>query len=263
MKKCEIQKPVGLTKLCRAVETVCKNANIYKCGIKPMHLIVPLDSGSGRTAFIEYLTDMYKQNGILDFSGSLDDCIEVTADGSSAHGVIQTFAAFSEGADYKNEYCNVAGISVGNLAKYTAAPQFSDFIKEIKNLFENAYVVFFVSSAPTAAEEKVISKLIDAAGKGKIYRAAAEEYTAEDICRITEKIIFEHGVFVEHGEEFFAALLSMADNYGISKVRDAVSAAEELIRHADFSGFTPIVNKKSVAALTELWAEKSERSEIK
>lgn len=263
MKKCEIQKPIGLARLCRAVETVCENANIYKCGIKPMHLIVPLDSGSGRTAFIGYLTDMYKQNGVLDFSGSLDDCIEVTADGSSVQSVVQTFSAFAEGADYKNEYCNIAGIAVGNLAKYTAAPQFSDFIKEIKKLFGSAYVVFFVSGTPTAAEEKVISKLIDAVGKNKIYRTAAEEYTAEDICRITEKIICEHGVLVEHEEEFYAALSSMTANYGICKVKDAVSAAEELIRYADFSGFTPVVNKKSVAALTEFWAEKNERSEIK
>ena len=124
-------------------------------------------------------------------------------------------------------------------------------------------MVFFVSGTPTAAEEKVISKLIDAVGKNKIYRTAAEEYTAEDICRITEKIICEHGVLVEHEEEFYAALSSMTANYGICKVKDAVSAAEELIRYADFSGFTPVVNKKSVAALTEFWAEKNERSEIK
>ena len=136
MKRHEITKPIGLTNLCEEVENICENACIYKCGLRPKHLIVPLSSGSGRTTFVEYMTDMYKEHGIFDFSGSLDDYIEVTIDGSSSRSIAQAFASFR--AVYRNDYSNVAAINVEDMAKYLSAPQFADLMRHVKELCRNA-----------------------------------------------------------------------------------------------------------------------------
>lgn len=261
MKRHEITKPIGLTNLCEEVENICENACVYKCGLRPKHLIVPLSSGSGRTTFVEYMTDMYKEHGIFDFSGSLDDYIEVTIDGTSSRSIAQAFASFR--AVYRNDYSNVAAINVEDMAKYLSAPQFADFMKHVKELCRNAYVVFFVSSNPTPNEEKLITKLVEGIGEKKIHRAVIEKYTAEDICCLTEKIVGEHGVSIEHYQMFHATLMDLIQNYAILEVKDAVETAEELIHFADFSGFTPTVSDKSLTLLAGCWNKKSERSEIK
>lgn len=263
MKRHKIIKPIGMIGLCEEVENICKNACVYKCGIRPKHLIVPISAGSGRTTFIEYITYMYKEYGIFDLSGSLDDYIEVTIDGSSSRSIAQGFASFRDGADYKNEYSNVAAVNIEDMAKYLAAPQFADFMKEAKELCCSAYVVFFVSSDPTPNEEKLIGKLMENIGKNKIHRVDVEPYTSNDICHLIEKVIGEHGVLIENYQLFHTTLMDLVLNCNIRKVNDAVETAEELIHYADFSCFTPTVSDKSLTALAKSWKIKSERKEQK
>lgn len=263
MSKYEITKPIGLSNLCNIIEDVCNNAKVYRCGLKPKHLIVPLNSGSGRTTFVEYLTDMYKKHGILDFSGSLDDYIEVTIDGCSSRSITQGFANFRSGAIYRNDYSGVAAINVEGMAKYLSAPQFADFIKETKELCRNAYVVFFVNSEPSSSEEKLIEKIVDGIGKDKIHRAVVEKYTPEEICYLIEKTVDEHGVKIKQYQMFHTSLIDLVLNYDITKVKDAVSTAECLIHNADFSRFTPVVSNNSITAMAESWNIKTKRSENK
>ena len=41
---------LGLEAACAEIERVCSQAPLYKrCGLRPPHLILPLDSGSGRS----------------------------------------------------------------------------------------------------------------------------------------------------------------------------------------------------------------------
>lgn len=83
MKHHEITKPIGLSTPCKEIESTCSNAHMYKrCGLRSNHYIIPLDSGSGRTTLIEYMTDMYKEAGVLSFSSGLDDYIEIAFDGT-------------------------------------------------------------------------------------------------------------------------------------------------------------------------------------
>lgn len=263
MKRHEITKPIGLIGLCEKVENVCKNACVYKCGLRPQHLIVPLSAGSGRTTFIEYMTDMYKEYGIFDFSGSPDDYIEAIIDGSSSRSIIQGFDTFRAGAVYRNDYSNVAAVNIEDMAKYLMAPQFSDFIKEAKELCRNAYVVFFVSSTPSSNEEKLIAKLVDAIGKNNIHRADFEKYTTEDICCLIEKSVAEHGVMIENYQLFHTTLMDVVQNFNVDEIKAAMELTEELIHYSDFSQFIPTMSEKSLTLLAEYWNKKTERNEIK
>lgn len=126
-----IPRPIGLESPCAEIESVCANAHLYKrCGKKPMHLIVPLDSGNGRTTFVEFLTDMYKKHGILSFTSGLDDYVEVTLDGSSTNKIAQAFSTIQEAAIYDNFYRNVAAVVISDVAKYINGPQLQEFLKE-------------------------------------------------------------------------------------------------------------------------------------
>ena len=79
----DITKPVGLNTPCMEIEDTCSKAHMFKrCGLRPKHYIVPLDSGSGRTTLVEYMTDRYKKAGVMDFGSGLDDYIEVSFDGT-------------------------------------------------------------------------------------------------------------------------------------------------------------------------------------
>ena len=259
MKKDKIEKPIGLSTLCNEIEDICENAQMYKrCGIKPKHLIIPLDAGAGRTTFVEYLADMYREYGIIDFSGALDEYIEVTLDGSSAHNITRGFAKFREGAVYRNEFSNVAVVNIEDMARYLVAPQFADFLREATELCRCAYVVFFISSDPTPNEEKLVSKLVNCIGDKRIRRALVEKYTTEDICLLIEKTIRDHGVSVEQYQKFHVSLMGVVVAYEITEVSNAVEMAEELIRYADFSCFIPTVNDKCLAVMKESWDTKRE-----
>ena len=73
-----------------------------QCGLRPNHYIIPLDPGSGRTTLVEYMTDKYKEAGVLSFNSGLDDYIEVAFDGSLQQ-LKQAFAAIDSAAVYTNE----------------------------------------------------------------------------------------------------------------------------------------------------------------
>ena len=100
MKHYDITKPIGLTTPCKEIESTCSKAHMYKrCGLRPKHYIIPLDSGSGRTTLVEYMTDMYKEAGVLNFPSGLDDYIEIAFDGTLQQ-LKQAFSAIESAAVY-------------------------------------------------------------------------------------------------------------------------------------------------------------------
>lgn len=264
MSRYEITRPIGLNSPCTEIESVCGNAHLYsRCGKKPMHLIVPLDSGAGRTTLVEYLTDMYKAYGILGFTSGLDDYIEVTVDGSSTSKIVQSYAAFKEAAIYDNSYREVAAVAISDVAKNLNGPQLPEFLKEAKALCDTACVVFFVNSEMSANEEKLVEKLIQHIGKSKIKRIDVEPYTVDDLCALAEKAVTERGIEINHYKVFHAALLDVVSTFHIRTVKDAVNLADDLLHYADFSKFIPTVDDKAVSALAAAWQAEKERSESK
>lgn len=264
MSRYKITRPIGLESPCTEIESVCGNAHLYsRCGKNPMHYIVPLDSGAGRTTLVEFLTDMYKAYGILGFTSGLDDYIEVTLDGSSTNKIVQGFATFKEAAIYDNSYRNVAAVVISDVAKYINGPQLQEFLKECKALCDTACVIFFVNSEMSANEEKLVEKLIQHIGKSKIKRIDVEPYTVDDLCALAEKAVTERGIEINHYKVFHAALLDVVSTFHIRTVKDAVNLADDLLHYADFSKFIPTVDDKAVSALAAAWQAEKERRESK
>lgn len=250
MKHCDITKPIGLDTLCAEVESTCSKAHIYKrCGLRPQHLIVPLDPGCGRTTFMEYMTDQYKKAGVLEFTSGLDDYIEVAFDGTLPQ-LKRVFAAIDSAAVYTNEYCNIIGMDISGIAAHLGETQLAEFMKNCKRVCDHACVVFFVHAVPNRNEEKLLEKLCETVGSVK--RLTVEPYTKDDMCALIIKAVLDHGIEIRHEAAFQAELSDMVSACCISDVREAIAAADTIVQFADFSGFTPVVDETSLKSVTAI-----------
>lgn len=261
MKHYDITKPIGLTTPCKEIESTCNQAYMSKrCGLRPKHYIIPLDSGSGRTTLVEYMTDKYKEAGVLSFTSGLDDYIEIILDGTLQQ-LKQAFAAIDSAAVYTNEYCNILGMDISNISSHLSETQLTEFLKNCKRVCDHACVIFFVHSTPNRNEEKLLEKLCETVDN--IKRLEVEPYTKDDMCALIIKTIAEHGIEIKHEAVFHAVLLDMVSEFGITSVKDAISTADTLVHFADFSGFIPAVDESSLKSMITSWHNDAERSEVK
>lgn len=167
MTRRDITRPVGLESPCAEVESVCENAQIYRhCGLKPSHLVIPLDPCAERTAFLEYMADMYRESGVMSFNCGPDDYIELTLDGSLPQ-LRRAFAAVDSAAVYANHYSNIVGMDVSAVAQHLGETQLIELLRGSKRVCEHACVVFFVRSAPSRNEQRLIEKLCEYIGNVK------------------------------------------------------------------------------------------------
>lgn len=261
MRHYDVTKPIGLVSPCEEIERTCSEAHMYRrCGVRPKHFIVPLDAGSGRTTLIEYMTDKYKEAGVMDFTSGLDDYIEVVFDGTLQQ-LKQAFSAIDSAAVYTNEYCNIISMDISEISTHIGETQFTEFIKNCKRVCEHACVVFFVHSTPTRNEERLLDKLCEAVDN--VRRLTVEPYSKNDMVSLIIKATAAHGIVCDTGDTFRHTLECLVTEFNISSVKDANAAAEYLVQFADFSGFTPVVGARSIQTMISSMNSTSERSDVK
>ena len=261
MKHYEITKPIGLRTPCEEIEKACEAAHVYRrCGLRPRHFIIPLNSGNGRTTLIEYMADMYKESGVLDFISGLDDYIEITLDGSLQQ-LKQAFAEIDAAAVYTNEYSNIIGLDISGIASHLGETQFTEFLRNVKRICDHACVVFFVSALPSRNEERLLERLCEAVEN--IKRLSVEPYTREDICDLIVQFLDDHGTRISEEESFRKELQETVVSLDIMCVKEAAAAVEELVFYADFSGFVPAVDACSLKLLTESRKKGRVRRDVK
>lgn len=240
MKKHEIIRPIGLNALCMEIMNTCDNAKQYgPCGRIPNHLIIPLDSGNGRTTILEYMTRMYKSSGVMRFSSGRDDFIEVVFDGSPQQ-LKQAFSMIDSAAEYTNAYENIVGMDISGIAPHLGEVQWTDFQRSIARICKSACVVFFVKQEPSSAEERLLNRLQKTVKKVK--RINFEPYTVEDYCDLVIKGLRSYGITVI-GDKGVRSILHKVITNNITNVKEALEIADMLVQYADFSGFRPTINK--------------------
>lgn len=263
MKRVYITKPIGLREPCAEVENVCQNARVYQFGGQLKHIILPMDPGTGRSTFIEYLTNMFRAHGVLEFACSRTPYLEVTVDPSSPRHVQDTFTKIHAAADYANEYADVVGLDVSEMANYLNQAQMKEYLRNVQALCKTAFVVFFIHANPSKNEESLIEKTIEAVGSDRIKRLKVSAYTKEDICALITKFLADHGIEVEQSPNFDKALGNIVSEFYLTSVKDAISTAQELVHFADFSDVIPVITANGLSSMSECWRNNNERSEAK
>ena len=240
----KIKKPIGLKEVQSVIELICKNSQMHKkSAIKPNHMIINLDAGSGRTTLVEYITDMFEEYGILSFKSGIDDYKEFELDGS----LTQLGTVISEietAADYANEFTGIIAVGVSELANPMNERQCTEFIAKFKGICNSAFVIFFVHSKPTKNEEQFIKKLIS--NIGCIDNIVVSEYTTEELCSIIEHLIEQHGISIENYDVVHKLILDIVELYEITNVKGAIYMAKRVIKMADFSCFKPVISNKQL-----------------
>lgn len=264
MKRVYITKPIGLREPCAEVENVCQNARVYQFGGQLKHIILPMDPGTGRSTFIEYLTNMFRAHGVLEFACSRNPYIEIAVDASTPKQVQETFNKINAAADYANKYSDVVGLDISDMANYQNQAQMKEYLQNVQALCKNAFVVFFVHANPSKNETDLINKTIEAVGgQDKVKHLGVSAYTKEDICDLIVKFLDDHGIEVEQTPKFNKALLNIVSEFCLTGVKDAINTAQELVHFADFSDVIPVVNAGSLKSMADCWHNSSERSEAK
>ena len=218
--------PIGLESIRQEVETVCARARIYqKLEIRPNSLIVPLDAGNGRTMLLEYVADMYQAFGVMDFFGSPDPYLEISLDGSLAQ-MKQAFSTICEAAVYTNQYTNVVGMDVSEMAVHMNENQFPEFLQRVKMLCAEAYVVFFVHEERGKSEERLIERILDTVDTVKWM--PVESYSEEQLCEIVKRVWEEKGIWPEE-PGFFEFLQGQIHEKEVITVREALLTAQRIL----------------------------------
>ena len=218
----QIVVPIGLDSIRQEVETVCARARIdQKLEIHPNSLIVQLNTGNGRTMLLEYVADMYQAFGVMDFFGSPDPYLEISLDGSLAQ-MKQAFSTICEAAVYANQYTNVVGMDVSEMAAHINENHFPEFLQRIKMLCANAYVVFFVHEERGKREERLIERILDTVDTVKWM--PVEGYSDEQLCEIVKRVWEEKGIWPDE-PDFFEFLQGQITEKEVITAREAFLAA--------------------------------------
>lgn len=255
-----IIKPIGMNKLTEHIENIC-NQPLYRHK-KPPHLILQLDPGSGRTTCLQYVTEMFKAHRILSFSCGLDDWVEITLDASSSQKIQEGFSAFEAAAIYENQYSSVAGISIDGISKNISyGSLMKEFEKHVKLLSKTAYIVFFINSTLTTADEKLLQRIQALLGDPHIRRFSSSVLTYDEICLSIESKIVEYGMHIDDPSTFHSNLLETVFTCQITDLKDADKLTEAIMHFADFSKFPAIVTINTLSRMTKfVTANQKERS---
>lgn len=244
MRQYEPRTPAGLVPVCEAVQEICDSASMYHfTGFRPDPFLIRMDSGSGRSCTVRYITDMFRLNRVLDFASSRQDCLELKLDGT----LPQLRDALDEihgAAEYDNCYREVIAMDISALADHPNETQTDEFLNAMETICAQAFVIFFVRRVPSAREERLIARLYEHVPV--IRSIFVDEYTYGELAEITARIVEDTGIEIRGREDFVretAAVLEAQENTRVSQVR---ALAMRLVRRADYSAVTPYIGAEAV-----------------
>lgn len=146
-------RPVGLDPLCDHIEQICTGTDHFPQ--HPGHIMTALDSGEGRTTFLEYMADCYKLHHVLPFFAGPDDVLEVRFTGALDQ-LHKTFDSIEDASVYANSaFDGVIAMDIASLSE-THLPE---FVTRFRQSCSHASVVFFLPGAPSRSQNRLAARL--------------------------------------------------------------------------------------------------------
>ena len=137
----------------------------------------------------------------------------------------QTFSFICEAAVYANQYTNVVGMDISEMAAHMNENQFSEFLQQIKALCAEAYVIFFVHEERGKNEERLIERILDAVDMVKWM--PVEGYSEEQLCEVVKHVWTEKGIWLEE-PNFYESLQKQIHEREVQTVREALLTAQRI-----------------------------------
>lgn len=231
-----IQKPIGLGTAVSAICNTCKHSDMfYRCGITPSHYIFNLDSGNGQTTLTEYIANMYYEAKVRRFGG-LDLFLEYKLDGSMGQ-LKKMFANIESCAIYTNKFEGIVAIDISELANYINEAQVDYFLKGINETGTHATLILYVPSKQNKNTANLINKVTDSIEN--IEYIDIRPYTTREIVDVVKELLGKSGICIRDINEVEDKFGTFVLSEEIKDIKSAQALCMRLIRHADFSSFTP------------------------
>jgi len=242
-----IIRPIGLDAVCSEIENICSAPYVYRLGLlKPDHMLIQLDSGSGRTTIMEYASDMFKAAGVLDFSSGLDDYVKITLDGTLPQ-LRQAMFDLQSAAVYKPSFTGLVEVDATALAARSGETQYNEFFGRFAEQCRHACVFFFFPSNPTKTEACFAEKVMQSFDI--TMRIVPDEYNCEQIVHIAEKNLHQRGIVIDQHQKVHSMLCSIVEEHNITTVREAILLSGAVLRFADFTGTAPTIRPEQLNVL--------------
>ena len=87
------------------------------------------------------MATVYKEYGVLDFTSSLDDYIEITFDGTLPQ-LRAAFGLIRSAAEYANAYENIISMDISALATHAGETQYTEFLNGCQQICKHAWLSF-------------------------------------------------------------------------------------------------------------------------
>jgi len=253
-----IDRPVGLDEFTDEIDSNCFKADVYTMlGFRHSHYIVNLDSGSGRTTRIRYMTGMYKAWGVCGFENSRRQYLEFVTDGSECQ-LDDIFAQIDRRAEHGGRFDGIVAIDITRLAHSAAEKTGKElterFIKYVKDTADHAYFVFFTSSQLDKREIELCSSL-----KNRIFyvkQLYLPPYSTQQLAQILEKSLVERGIYIDDYKRFHRCLMDFLREFAVNTVPGALDCAGRLVQFADCGRLLPVLNAGSIKQMADTWQKK-------
>jgi len=148
--------PKSVTKI---AETVCNATRSSSNSIlRPPHLLIPIDSGNGRSSLINELTNYYQKFDAIEFS-SRDHYLEFKLTGTVGN-INDTHAEIQENAEYANHYRGVVAFDTDRLLPKLSDTLGDKFFEMVGKVKRYATIVIFVPvDCPKKSLDFISSKI--------------------------------------------------------------------------------------------------------
>ena len=172
----------------KIAETVCSadhSSSSFK--LRPPHLLIPMDSGNGRSSLIDELTDYYQNFDAIEFS-SRDHYLEFKLTGKALN-IDEILLEIKENAEYKNHYRGIVAFDTDNLVPKLTDTLSDKFFEMVSKVKRYATIVIFV---PVDCSKKNLELITSKIGVS-LKLLPPVEYSQNDYANV----FFEHLPFVD------------------------------------------------------------------
>ena len=220
--------PVGMSVISLTLKEICREGKKRRNrGLPIPPLLLPLDSGNGRTTVLHYIADIFEESGRLEFE-NLDRVYELSLNESSSFedAIDEVFYRIDSMCVYSNPIDGFDGVISIDISNLTDESVIKSFAKNIELRRKNTAFVFFVSSEISADTKNMITKLQKYMPSVRLINLP--DYSVSNLTHIAESIGQKYGITLE-SEETRIALKKFISDCDIDSVKSLENLVCEII----------------------------------
>lgn len=218
---------VGLNAYQEAIETMIGRRHAYCSGVPLPVIAMDLQGGNGRTLCAQLLSDVLRENGILN-TMAISRVIEAKADGSSAclKAIQETL---TEETDYTNSYDGVVALDITGLCAHAREAIAGEYVELIAQLRKSAAVLLYTDQMDSAAQRLISHIRMET---GEVQCIHVQPYERTELAMILMRCLREYRAVLP--DEEMQMWVDLVESEGVRMARDALRIAQKLMLEAEY-----------------------------